>query len=138
MDIASLSCSPTILLHNTTAIANMGASDHYFTNTAPVTNNDIMAPKTTILTATGERCTSVGTAQLNLDTIPTALARTGHIMPGFKNNLISIGKLCDANCTAYFNKNHIMVRDENGKLVLHGTREHNGAESKYHSCGSTA
>ena len=87
----------------------MGASDHYFTETAPVSNNDTMVPKTTILTATGERCTSMGTAQLNISTIPTTLAQTGHIMPGFKNNLISISKLCDANCTAYFDKNHIIV-----------------------------
>ena len=64
---------------------------------------------------------------LTISTVPTALARTGHIMPGFKNNLISISQLCNPNCTAYFDKNHIMVRDKHSKPVLHGTREHTGA-----------
>ena len=49
-------------------------------------------------------------------------------MPGFKNSLISIRKLCDAECTATFDKNKLTVYDNTGAIVLSGTREQAGAQ----------
>jgi|APFre7841882793_1041355.scaffolds.fasta_scaffold00653_2 hypothetical protein len=40
------------------------------------------------------------------------MARMGHIIPGFMNNLLSLGKLCDAGCTAGLDKNTLTVSDE--------------------------
>ena len=54
-------------------------------------------------------------------------ARTGHIMPGFTNNLISLGKLCDADCTTQLDKHRLIVNDKDGNRVLCGTREPHGA-----------
>ncbi len=59
--------------------------------------------------------------------IPTLLARSGHIMPGFTNNLLSLGKLCDADCTATIDKHKLEVHDKYGQKVMHGDRELTGA-----------
>ena len=77
--------------------------------------------------ATGERCTSIAAAQLDLPCIPTAHARSGHIMPQFKNNLLSLGKLCDANCTIFLDRHKIIVSDSAGHPLLTGARDPDGA-----------
>ena len=117
-------CSPP---HSNTAIADTGATDHYFTSAAPLTNINPAAPRTTIRTATGEQCTSTATAQVAIPAIPTEAARTGHIIPGLTNNLLSLGKLCDAGCTAHLNKHMLRVHDKHGSLILTGHRELTGA-----------
>jgi hypothetical protein len=61
--------------------------------------------------------------------IPTLLARSGHIMPGFTNNLLSLGKLCDADCTATMDKHKLEVHDKNRQKILHGDRELTGARN---------
>ncbi len=47
-------------------------------------------------------------------------------IPGFTNNLLSLGKLCDADCTAYIDKNKLEVHNKDSHKILHGTREHTG------------
>jgi|APFre7841882793_1041355.scaffolds.fasta_scaffold02758_3 hypothetical protein len=64
---------------------------------------------------------------LAIPTIPTLHARTGHIIPGFTNNLLRLGKLCDADCTAHLNKHNLVVQDHLGKTILHGKQEPTGA-----------
>ena len=54
-------------------------------------------------------------------------ARQGHIIPGFTNNLLSLGKLCDADCTAHLDKHSLLVNDKFGKPILQGKREAAGA-----------
>ena len=53
--------------------------------------------------------------------IPSRHARTGHIIPRFTNNLLSLGKLCNANCTAYIDKHKLEVHNKEGNKILHGT-----------------
>ena len=121
---AAISCSPP--LNNNTAIVDSGASDHYFTSSAPLLHIDPSAPRANIRTATGEQRSSSASAQLAIPGIPTVAARTGHIIPGFTNNLISLGKLCDADCTAVLDKHTLRVHDKNGQCVLKGQRETEG------------
>ena len=126
---AALSCSPplTSTLTSTTAIADTGASDHYFTTDAPLLDINPAGPRTTIRTATGEAKASSATAVLAIPAIPTLAARTGHIIPGFTNNLLSLGKLCDADCSAYLDKRQMVIHDNTGKEILKGIREPTGA-----------
>ena len=114
---AAISCSPPSHAINT-AIVDTGASDHYFTPGAPLLQVDTAAPTTTIRTATGEAKSSTATAVLAIPSIPTLAARTGHIIPGFTNNLISLGKLCDADCTATITKHAITVYSPGGSPIL--------------------
>ena len=68
----------------------------------------------------------MGAAILAIPTIP-ANARMGHIIPGFTNNLLSLGKLWDADCTAYIDKDKLEVRDKHGNKIVQGDRKHTGA-----------
>ena len=85
------------------------------------------APPATIRTATGEIKTSTATARFNLPGNLPPEACTGHIIPGFTNNLISLGKLCDNGCTAVIDKHTLLVNDPTGHPILHGCREPAGA-----------
>jgi hypothetical protein len=128
---AAIICSPTQLnthtKNNTTAIADTGASDHYFTPTAPVINIKTGSKPAILRTATGELKQSTASAHLAIQGIPTEVARTVHIIPGFTNNLLSLGKLCDADCTAKLDKHNLTIYNKDGHQILQGEREQQGA-----------
>ena len=96
-------------------------------STAPVIHHNPQAPLTTIRTATGAQHTSTASAQLALPTLPNNTARHGHIIPGFTNNLLSLGQLCDEGCTAHFDKQGLRIINAAGTTILTGTREIDGA-----------
>jgi hypothetical protein len=59
---------------------------------------------------------------LNLRDLPTA-AREAHTIPGLSHSsLISIGKLCDAGCTAEFDNTKVIVKFNN-KNIIEGPRD---------------
>ena len=124
---AATSCSPPTNQSTNTAIADTGASDHYFMASAPLIQLNTDAPITKIRTATGELKASSASALLAINNIPTQHARTVHVIPGFTNNLLSLGKLCDADCTAYIDKNKLEVHNSQGQKILHGNWEQTGA-----------
>ncbi len=117
-------CSPH---HTNTAIANTGATDHYFTSATPLMKINPAAPRTTIRMATGEQRTSTATAQLAIPAIPSEAAQTGNIIPGLTNNLLSLGKLCDASCTVQLDKHMLRVHDKHGNIILTGHCKLTGA-----------
>eukprot|EP00804_Cyclotella_cryptica_P001916 CCRYP_007354-RA/>CCRYP_007354-RA protein AED:0.51 eAED:0.51 QI:0/0/0/0.5/0/0/2/0/143 len=104
------------------AIANTGASGHYFLPQATLTNINAHAPCTTIRTAMGQPLFSMGTATINLPTIPPGTWH-GHIVPGLTHNLISIGTLCDAGCTAHFTADTLTITDPADTVILSSTRD---------------
>eukprot|EP00804_Cyclotella_cryptica_P027241 CCRYP_014349-RA/>CCRYP_014349-RA protein AED:0.16 eAED:0.16 QI:0/0/0/1/1/1/3/0/1022 len=106
------------------AWSTRGASGHYFQPEAPLTKINAHAPRTTIRTATGQPLYSTGTATLNLPIMPLVNQQV-HIVPGLTHNLISIGTLCDAGCTALFTANALMVTDPAGTTVLSGACDTN-------------
>ncbi len=107
------------------AITNTGASDHYFTASAPVADINPSAPCINIRTTVGTPHTSTATAQLALDMLSSPQARSRHIISGFTHS-ISIGKLCDSGCTATFNQQSLTVTDAHGLPILHGSCAPNG------------
>jgi hypothetical protein len=104
----------------TTAIADMGASDHYLTPSFPVAACTT-APHTIIQMATGESKSSTTGALLSLPPTLSNAARTGYIIEGFTNNLISLGKLCDDNCIIVLDKRTLIVRDHTGRTIFTGS-----------------
>eukprot|EP00804_Cyclotella_cryptica_P011138 CCRYP_020836-RA/>CCRYP_020836-RA protein AED:0.37 eAED:0.69 QI:0/0/0/1/0.5/0.33/3/0/452 len=121
------------LLQSDMAIADTGASGHYFLPEAPLTNINAHAPRTTIRTATGQPLYSTGTATLNLPTIPP-VTQHGHIVPGLTHNLISIGTLCDAGCTALFTANALTVTGAAGTTILSGPGHLSSNPTQGNSC----
>ena len=89
-------------------------------------NIDRSAPKVTVGTATGKTQSSAGTGELNIPKLPYDFPVTGHIMPGFKNTLMGVGPLCDADCTVTFTREAVIVRDKQRSPVLTGWREQSG------------
>lgn len=87
---------------------------------------DTSVPRTSVFTASGQCITSTATVQLNLPQLPAGPTRTSHILPAFMNNLISIGQLCNAGCTAHFDAHTATIRNANGSAILSGTQEHLG------------
>jgi Reverse transcriptase (RNA-dependent DNA polymerase) len=53
-----------------------------------------------------------------------------HVLPELSHSLISIGKLCDAGCTATFDANKVIIHHRN-QPVLTGPRNSNGLWSLY-------
>lgn len=108
---------------NITAIADTGASGHYLRTTDPydtdgTTKSPILVglPNGASLRSTNKTC------NLALPQLPKP-ARDAHILPGLTHSsLISIGKLCDAGCTANFDAHKVVIRKENNTL-LQGTRD---------------
>ena len=89
-------------------------------------NIDRSAPKVTVGTATGQTQSSTGTGELNIPKLPYYFPVTGHIMTGFKQTLIGVGPLCDADCTVTFTRAAVIVRDSQGSPVLTDWREQSG------------
>jgi hypothetical protein len=62
------------------------------------------------------------TCNLLLTDLPPQ-ARQAHILPGLvHNSLISVGKLCDNECSVTFTQDQVMV-SKNGTNVMYGSRD---------------
>eukprot|EP00804_Cyclotella_cryptica_P029534 CCRYP_011302-RA/>CCRYP_011302-RA protein AED:0.33 eAED:0.33 QI:0/0/0/0.5/0/0/2/0/451 len=57
--------------------------------------------------------------------IADTVTQQGHIVPGLTHNLVSIGTLCYAGCTALFTANTLTVTDSAGTTILSGTHDTN-------------
>ena len=76
--------------------------------TAPAYNIDGTAHPVTVNTANGKSITLSATAVINIPHLPLE-APTGHIMPNVTNNLIGIGKICDAQCMVTVTATEVIV-----------------------------
>ena len=58
--------------------------------------------------------------------IPSEFPTTGHVIPGFQENFVGVGNMCDANCTVTFTKHAVNIYIPTGKPIITGWRETNG------------
>ena len=84
------------------------------------------AEKIHVGTAVGHAVESAASCNLPLPDIPPDLF--GHIMPGFKHNLLGIGNLCDKDCRVVFTKRSVVICDKTNRPFLTGWREANRAK----------
>ena len=109
-----------------TAIIYSGASGWYFKPGAPVSRANQAAEKLLAGTAVDHAVESAASCELPLPGIPPDLF--GHIMPGFRHNLLGIGNLCDKYCRVLFTKRSVVIYDKTNRPFLTGWREANGAK----------
>ena len=109
-----------------TGIVDSGATDIYFSADAPIVNVNLLAPKVTVGTTTGQSQQFTGTAELNFPKLPSGFPVTRHIIPGFSHTLIVVVPLCDADCTVTFTRAAVIVRDTRFMPVLTGWRKNLG------------
>ncbi|CAB9522408.1 hypothetical protein SEMRO_1299_G260670.1 [Seminavis robusta] len=60
--------------------------------------------------------------------IPTLQPKDNQIklFDNFQHNLVSVGQLCDQDCTAHFSKTDLQVNNNHGTTILHGKRNPHG------------
>ena len=107
---------------NTFAIADTGATDHFMTSSYPLT--DIATTDTAISVAMPNGATIQSTHQGRLP-LPAPINMKAHVLPDLSHSLISIGRLCDAGCTATFDADKVVIHHQN-QPVLTGPRDPNG------------
>ena len=107
----------------TSIISDTGASGFYLSKGPPCSTINPQAPKVLVGTATGQTQASSDSCHLNLD-LPVTDA---HIMPGFQNFLLGIGKLFDEYCTVLFTKHSVQVFNIDGDTILTGRCDHSGS-----------
>jgi hypothetical protein len=112
--------------NNFTAITGTGASHHYCHGKAPTTTFTSNAPPTMVNIANGKRIQSTGQAKLLLPDLPPG-TEDCHIMSTFSNNLLSMGRFCDAGCTVIFTGTNVKVINKTGPVILQGFCEQVGA-----------
>ena len=85
---------------------------------APESRVNQATEKIRVGTAVGHAVESAASCKLSLPDIPSYLF--GHIMPGFRHNLLGIGNLCDNDCRVVFTKRSVGIYDKINRPFLTG------------------
>jgi hypothetical protein len=119
-----LSCSPPLLYKTslTTShirVANIGATDTYFSKIVPIVHLNTSVLLIQIIIANGITSTSSATAQLKNKNVPPAPPH-GTFMPEFPRTLVGIAPLCDMNLKVTFTKHDVKAYNQAGNIILEG------------------
>ena len=130
---ASLICSPTqtymptlyeesenILPQQHTGILDSGETHLYIAPNAVHGPLDTSAATSKVGTFNGQVAKSASKATLSIPQLTADFPTMGYTMPAFTNTLISVGPICDANCTVMFKKKDVTVLSPEGKPILQG------------------
>ena len=108
-------------------IANTGATSHYITasHTSLCHNVHETDKGPSVKAANGQIMTATHRATLPLPLTISTAAKTGQILDSLQTgSLLSIGKLCDNNCTATFTKDNVFIKKEGSiQITGHGNRD---------------
>ena len=105
---------------------DLGTSGYFFTKDASKKNMDPTSPLIWVGTASGQPMTTSGICELVLHPLPSYFSTTGHAMPGFQDNLVGVGPMCNANCTVTFSNHVVNIYSPNGTPIITNWREPNG------------
>ena len=126
---SSLSCSHTrnfflsegsenSLPPEQTGIVDSSATNLYIAPNVPYGKLNMTAKNIRVGTANGQVAISTSHATLPIQQLAEDFPTTGYIMLTFKNTLIGVGPICDANCTVVFRKEYVTVMSPDGKPIL--------------------
>ena len=101
----------------------MGASGLYLYKHAPKVKVREDTPSIQVGTASGEAHRSSSTCELAIPNLPEDFPVSGHVMPGFQENLVGTGPICDADYSVTFTKEAVSIYSPKGHRVLMGWRE---------------
>ena len=96
-----------------TAIADTGTTGHFLQKAS---STDTTAPPIHVQMPNGHHIQSIGTTNINWPTLPNT-ATTAHIPELNPHSLVSIGVLCDHDCTATFNKHAVTIHCQNQPIL---------------------
>ncbi len=96
-----------------------GATGHFFNNDCP--EKTLKHEPINVICANEPEMMSTQTKELNIAGLPQE-AITAHVFPDMTRNLLSVPKLCDADCKCTFSKEKVEIIKEN-KTILQGPRD---------------
>ena len=113
--------TPSVPVHKP-FIADTGATSHF----VPLAQTKASATRATTAGITvrlpnGDTMKSTHQTKLNIPSLPPS-ATWAHAFPTMNRGLVSIGQLCDSDCTAQFTKTAVTVT-KNNKCILRGNRD---------------
>ena len=76
-----------------------------------------------VMIPNGENITTRAHYNLRLQNV-SPQASEADILPSFKHSLLSVGQLCDDDCTAIFSKHHCTIYNKRQEPVITGIRNH--------------
>ena len=109
-------------LPHTSAILDSGCSNHYFPPDCPVTNLNNTNNGLIVTLPDSSTIQATHTATLPIPTL-TNKATKVHVFPHLHSALISIGQLCDSECTVTFKKKLAYIHNATNELIAVGTRD---------------
>ena len=125
----SLSRCFSIIPPATTIVAkgDSAASNHYFALRDVDVLDDVRfdSPPTSVLLPDFSSLDSVATGQLPLSSSLTPASTKTTIFPTLQSSLISLGRLCDDDCTVLLDKRKLRAL-KNNKIILEGSRSTSG------------
>ena len=112
---ASLHCIPTTKFYvsnrkenrlppDKTGIVDSGATHMYIAPNAPYGKINTIENQIRVGTENGQVASSIATDTLPIPQLNADLPTKVYIIPTFKNKLIGVGPICDANCKLVFRK----------------------------------
>jgi hypothetical protein len=113
----SSDCTPTATNAPTddTAILDSGCTSNFLSAAAPCSDKQAAHTPLNVNMPNGTTIQSSHTCNLLLTNLPHQ-AWQAHILPGLvHNSLISVGQLCDSECSVTFTQDHVTV-SRNGKM----------------------
>ena len=122
-NLSSNTC-PLIPPTSQSAILDSGCTGHYFpphyplNNPTPNTNEDALH----VTLPDSSKIQSTHVAHLPIPTLDENATKT-YIFPNLHSALISIGQLCDAECTVIFSKHCAKIMNQHNVLITEGTRD---------------
>ena len=110
------------------AVIDLGASNIYLTMNVPKQRVDRNAPTLRVGTADGTLQVSSASCDLALPHLLADFPKSGHVMPGFTENLVGIGVMCDAGYTVTFSASVVTIYNQHETPLIHGWRNQNGPQ----------
>ena len=67
--------------------------------------------------------TSASTCDMAIPQLPSEIPNTGHVVPGFQDNLVGVGPMCDTNCTVTFKNHSVNIYSPTGTPIIKSLRK---------------
>ena len=66
---------------------------------------------------------STTTARHQIPNLPKNFPRMGHVLPAFRDTLLGLGPICDADCQVTFDKDAMTIHGPDGRVIITGWRD---------------
>ena len=105
-------------------ILDSGCTGHYFPPNYPITDATptVASECLNVTLPDSSKITSTHVAHIPIPTLPPQATKT-YIFPGLQFALLSVGQLCDCNCTVHFSKQTVKIFNADNTLISTGTRD---------------